>query len=50
MCAALAARRDPAEELEFAVSLINEVVAGIDDLRLGVHVCRGNWSRDERRF
>jgi 5-methyltetrahydropteroyltriglutamate--homocysteine methyltransferase len=47
MCAALAARKDPAEELEFAVSLINEVVAGIDDLRLGLHVCRGNWSRDE---
>jgi 5-methyltetrahydropteroyltriglutamate--homocysteine methyltransferase len=47
MCAALAARRDPADELEFAVSLINEVVAGIDGLRLGLHVCRGNWSRDE---
>jgi 5-methyltetrahydropteroyltriglutamate--homocysteine methyltransferase len=27
--------------------LINEVVAGIDGLRLGLHVCRGNWSRDE---
>jgi 5-methyltetrahydropteroyltriglutamate--homocysteine methyltransferase len=48
MCAALAARKDPAEELDFAVSLINEVVAGIDGLRLGLHVCRGNWSRDER--
>ena len=47
MCAALAARKDPAEELEFAVSLINSVVAGIDDVRLGLHVCRGNWSRDE---
>jgi 5-methyltetrahydropteroyltriglutamate--homocysteine methyltransferase len=47
MCAALAARRDPAEELEFAVSLINGVVAGIDGVRLGLHVCRGNWSRDE---
>ncbi len=47
MCAALAARRDPAEELEFAVSLINRVVAGVDDLRIGLHVCRGNWSRDE---
>lgn len=48
MCAALAARKDPAEELEFAVSLINEVVTGIDGLRVGVHICRGNWSRDER--
>jgi 5-methyltetrahydropteroyltriglutamate--homocysteine methyltransferase len=47
MCAALAARRDPAEELEFAVSLINRVVAGFDGTRIGVHVCRGNWSRDE---
>jgi len=47
MCAALAARRDPAEELEFAVSLINRVAEGIDGLRLGLHVCRGNWSRDE---
>jgi 5-methyltetrahydropteroyltriglutamate--homocysteine methyltransferase len=50
MCAALAARKDPAEELEFAVSLINQVVAGSDGLRLGVHVCRGNWSRDERKL
>ncbi len=47
MCAALAARKDPAEELEFAVSLINRVVAGFKDTRIGVHVCRGNWSRDE---
>jgi len=47
MCAALAARRDPAEELELAVSLINRVVAGVDNVRIGVHVCRGNWSRDE---
>lgn len=28
--------------------MINQVVAGIDDLRIGLHVCRGNWSRDER--
>ena len=47
MCAALAARRDPAEELEFAVALINRVVEGIDGVRIGLHVCRGNWSRDE---
>jgi 5-methyltetrahydropteroyltriglutamate--homocysteine methyltransferase len=47
MCAALAARRDPAEELELAVSLINRVVEGVRGLRIGVHVCRGNWSRDE---
>jgi 5-methyltetrahydropteroyltriglutamate--homocysteine methyltransferase len=47
MCAALAARRDPAEELEFAVALINAVVGGLSGIRIGVHVCRGNWSRDE---
>jgi 5-methyltetrahydropteroyltriglutamate--homocysteine methyltransferase len=47
MCAALAARRDPAEELELAVSLINRVVDGVQGVRIGVHVCRGNWSRDE---
>jgi 5-methyltetrahydropteroyltriglutamate--homocysteine methyltransferase len=47
MCAALAARKDPAEELELAVSLINQVVDGFTSMRTGVHVCRGNWSRDE---
>jgi 5-methyltetrahydropteroyltriglutamate--homocysteine methyltransferase len=51
MCAALAARKDPAEELEFAVGLINRVVEGLDrgenGMRLGLHVCRGNWSRQE---
>jgi 5-methyltetrahydropteroyltriglutamate--homocysteine methyltransferase len=48
MCAALAARKDPAEELEFAVDLINRVVTGLDGLRIGLHVCRGNWSQQER--
>lgn len=47
MCAALAARKDPAAELEWAVSLLNRVVAGVGGVRIGVHVCRGNWSRDE---
>jgi 5-methyltetrahydropteroyltriglutamate--homocysteine methyltransferase len=47
MCAALAARKDPAEELELAVDLINRVVEGFEHLRTGLHVCRGNWSRDE---
>ncbi|HEX2911418.1 MAG TPA: cobalamin-independent methionine synthase II family protein [Chloroflexia bacterium] len=48
MCAALAARKDPAEELEFAVSLINRVVEGLDDMRIGLHICRGNWSQNEK--
>lgn len=47
MCAALAATKDPEAELEFAVSLINRVLNGVDGVRTGVHVCRGNWSRDE---
>jgi len=47
MCAALGSRADPASELEFAVRLINESVDGIDGVRFGVHVCRGNWSRKE---
>lgn len=47
MCAALAARKDPAEELEFAVYLLNRVVAGFDNVRIGLHICRGNWSQDE---
>ena len=47
MCAALAARKDPTEELELAVSLMNRVVEGVTGVRIGVHVCRGNWSRDE---
>ena len=47
MCAALAARADPAEELEWAVSLINRVVAGKSNVRTGLHICRGNWSQNE---
>ncbi len=47
MCAALSSRRDPSEELEFAVRLMNETVAGISGVKFGVHVCRGNWSRKE---
>lgn len=46
MCAALAARKDPAEELALAIYLINQVVEGLE-ARVGLHVCRGNWSRNE---
>ena len=48
MCASLAARNDPAEELEFATSLLNQVVAGLDGVRVGLHICRGNWSQNEQ--
>jgi 5-methyltetrahydropteroyltriglutamate--homocysteine methyltransferase len=47
MCAALGSRADPTTELEFAVRLVNETVEGFKDVRFGVHVCRGNWSRKE---
>jgi len=47
MCAALSAGKDPAEELELAVSLVNRVLDGTDGVRTGLHVCRGNWSQDE---
>ncbi len=47
MCASLAARKDPAEELKVAVSLINRVTDAAMGVRVGVHVCRGNWSRGE---
>jgi 5-methyltetrahydropteroyltriglutamate--homocysteine methyltransferase len=39
---------DPGEELALAASLLNRVVAGAPRERVAVHVCRGNWSRDER--
>lgn len=49
MCAHLASTNDPTEELEFAVSLMNRVLDGIDlgATRVGLHICRGNWSQDE---
>lgn len=47
MCAALATRNDPAEELEFAVSLLNRVLEGAEGVRTGLHICRGNWSPNE---
>ena len=47
MCGALGARRDPQTELAFALALINRVVAGAPSDRTALHICRGNWSRDE---
>ena len=47
MCAALPNRRDPTDELEMAVRLMNETLEGIEGIKTGVHVCRGNWSRKE---
>ncbi len=47
MCAALASRKDPTIELEYARDLMNRTVKGISGVKTGVHVCRGNWSRKE---
>jgi 5-methyltetrahydropteroyltriglutamate--homocysteine methyltransferase len=47
MCGALAAQASPEEELETAVDLVNRVFDGIRGPLRAVHVCRGNWSRNE---
>lgn len=49
MCASLSQRKDPTEELEFATHLIKSVMDGIDREKTiaSMHVCRGNWSKDE---
>lgn len=47
MCAALTTKADPAQELELARELVNKTVKDIEGVRIGVHVCRGNWSRKE---
>ena len=48
MCASLAARGDPTEELQWAVKMLRAVLEPAGSTRTGLHVCRGNWSRDER--
>ena len=47
MCGALSEKLEPAPELDFAVGLLNEVVRGLPAERLGLHICRGNWTKDE---
>jgi 5-methyltetrahydropteroyltriglutamate--homocysteine methyltransferase len=49
MCAALSERKDPKEELEFASSLIGQIMEHIDRTKTvaSLHVCRGNWSKNE---
>jgi len=33
--------------LQYASDLINEVIRDIRGIKVGIHVCRGNWSRKE---
>jgi len=47
MCAALAAASSPEGELERAVDLMNRVTKDIQGPTLAIHVCRGNWSKNE---
>ena len=48
MCGALSERKDPAEELAFAQELLHRTLAGFPRDRVAMHMCRGNWSKDER--
>lgn len=47
MCGALSEAGSAPDELAFAMRLLEQVVTGLPRERLGLHVCRGNWSRDE---
>lgn len=47
MCGALGEKGPVEEELEFARTLINRVVEGVPAERTALHVCRGNWTKDE---
>jgi 5-methyltetrahydropteroyltriglutamate--homocysteine methyltransferase len=48
MCGALSEKGDEATELAFARRLLDDVVRGVPRERLALHICRGNWTRDER--
>ena len=47
MCGALSEKGSAEHELAFARELINQVVADAPLHRTAIHVCRGNWTRDE---
>jgi 5-methyltetrahydropteroyltriglutamate--homocysteine methyltransferase len=47
MCGALSEKKSPGEELGFAADLLNAVVLGLPAERTALHICRGNWTRDE---
>ncbi|MGD9893320.1 MAG: vitamin-B12 independent methionine synthase [Dehalococcoidia bacterium] len=48
MCASMAASSgDPHKEMTWAARMMNAVVDGIDGIETGVHVCRGNFTRNE---
>ena len=47
MCGALGEKGEAGDELAFARELLDRTLSGLPRERLGVHVCRGNWTRDE---
>ncbi len=47
MCGALGLRGEADIELAFAEDLLRRTLEGFPKERLALHVCRGNWSRDE---
>lgn len=47
MCGALSEKLGTTDELAFAGELINRVVEGLPRDRTALHICRGNWTRDE---
>jgi 5-methyltetrahydropteroyltriglutamate--homocysteine methyltransferase len=48
MCASMAASSgDPTKELIFATRMINSITEGVEGVRTGIHICRGNWSRKD---
>ena len=49
MCAALSEKQDFAAELQFAKNLITQIFeyARNKNIKTALHVCRGNWSKDE---
>lgn len=47
MCGALSEKGNADDELDFALRVISEAVKWLPRERLAMHVCRGNWTRDE---
>ncbi|HKB15811.1 MAG TPA: 5-methyltetrahydropteroyltriglutamate--homocysteine methyltransferase, partial [Planctomycetota bacterium] len=47
MCGALSEKGDPERELAFAEGLLHRLLEGVPRERTALHVCRGNWTRDE---
>jgi 5-methyltetrahydropteroyltriglutamate--homocysteine methyltransferase len=38
---------DPTKELLLATRMMNSIVEDVDGVKVGMHVCRGNWSRKD---